>query len=293
MAEIKGLGFIPSPEDNRDLLMSAVLPFFTLPPQIDYTDQMTEVKDQGPEGTCVAFATAVGMKEFQEKKQHNNKINLSPRFLYQECKKRDGLPGEGTYIRIAMDVLRKIGVCEEAYWPYIANHTGEPKPGALENAASYISNAYARIFNNGDSLETRLELIKRSLIVNGPFVAGVPVYTNWSKPDVWSTGKIPAPENSSLRGGHAICIVGYNDSTQELKFKNSWGDRWGDKGYGYLPYEYMNLNYSEAWSATDLIDDPQMLVRAKERVLEKLKIDNNETQSTKMFSNTDQKLEYH
>ena len=37
-------------------------------------------------------------------------------------------------------------------------------------------------------------------------------------------------------GAHAYTIVGYDDSKQKFIIKNSWGDYWGDQGYGYLPY---------------------------------------------------------
>jgi C1A family cysteine protease len=37
-------------------------------------------------------------------------------------------------------------------------------------------------------------------------------------------------------GAHAYTIVGYDDSNQKFVIKNSWGDYWGDQGYGYLPY---------------------------------------------------------
>ncbi|MCY8499344.1 C1 family peptidase [Bacillus atrophaeus] len=284
MSEIKGLGFIPSPEDRRDILMSAILPVFSAPRKVDYTDQMTAVRDQGAEGTCVGFACAVGLKEYQEKKEHTNNIDLSPRFLYQKCKERDGIPDqEGTYIKIALGVLKEVGVCEETYWPYVANNTGSPKPGAEENASRYKIKAYARL----DSLET----MKRSLVVNGPCVAGVPVYQNWSTQEVWTSGKIPMPGNSPLEGGHAICIVGYDDDTEMFKFKNSWDTVWGDNGYGYLPYEYIELADSEAWSATDLIGDPASLVRAKEKALERLEMDYKG--KTKDFKGSDQTIEYH
>ncbi|MCH7472751.1 C1 family peptidase, partial [bacterium] len=44
------------------------------------------------------------------------------------------------------------------------------------------------------------------------------------------------------RGGHAMCIVGYNDSigaTGAFKVRNSWGLNWGDDGYCWISYESM------------------------------------------------------
>ncbi len=54
-----------------------------------------------------------------------------------------------------------------------------------------------------------------------------------------------------MLGGHAIVAVGYDDDivientisdeacTGALLIRNSWGEEWGDKGYGWLPYKYV------------------------------------------------------
>jgi C1A family cysteine protease len=55
-------------------------------------------------------------------------------------------------------------------------------------------------------------------------------------------GIIPIPDGSLARGSHAICVVGYDDNSSWFKFKNSWGEEWGDKGYG-----------SDAWVSVDQI----------------------------------------
>jgi C1A family cysteine protease len=46
---------------------------------------------------------------------------------------------------------------------------------------------------------------------------------------------------------HAVLAVGYDDKTELLKFQNSWGERWGQGGYGYLPYRYFETRLLDAW----------------------------------------------
>ncbi|MFK4438608.1 C1 family peptidase [Paenibacillus sp. RC21] len=272
MSEVKGLGLTPSPIDKRDILMSSILPPFIIPSKFE-VKEITPVRDQGHEGTCVGFSCAVGMKEWQERDKH---VGLSPRYLYEKAKAADTAPdntprcttdGDGTSIRVAMDILKKQGVCEESFWKYEACNPGSPQAGAETNAAKYKIKAYA-------NLDT-IKAMQRSLVVNGPFVVGTSVYKNWMDPNVAATGKIPLPGSSEFIGGHAICIVGFDDETQMFKFKNSWGTSWGDNGFGYLPYDYRIQTqaehfFFEAYSATDLIDNVDALVGAKEKILQQM-----------------------
>lgn len=112
--------------------------------------------------------------------------------------------------------------------------------------------------------------MKRSLVINGPYLAGVDVYEPWFTKKASKTGIIPMPKISDqYQGGHAICIVGYDDLKKIFKFKNSWSDDWGDEGYGYLAYDYMKRYCVDAWSATDLIENPMALVKKIEGILYK------------------------
>jgi len=61
-AKIYAFGCRKDPKDLRDIPMALVLPPITLPKSFDYTGRMTPVRDQGSEGTCVAFASVVGVK---------------------------------------------------------------------------------------------------------------------------------------------------------------------------------------------------------------------------------------
>jgi C1A family cysteine protease len=249
------LGCRKDPVDSRDIPMGLVLPVVPIPVSFDFTKLMSPVRNQGNEGTCVAFASVTGVKEFQDKKEYHKLIRLSPRFLYNLCKKFDGIPFEdGTYPRIAMKVLLNHGVCHESFWPYVSQKKGLPRKGADKDAIKFKIKAYARI-------KFQLEM-KRSLLINGPFLAGVRVYKSWFTEKVKRSGFVPMPKrNEDLVGGHAICIVGYDDKSSIFKFKNSWGANWGSDGYGYLPYEYIKKYCSDAWSATDLIKNPKALVK--------------------------------
>ena len=254
-----GTGYIPSPIDKRDLIMGGFLPLILLTPEIDYSTNKVKVRFQGTKDTCVGFAFAA-MKEYQELKEHNQYIQLSPLYLYQKCKEVDNIPGGGTHPRVAAKILYKEGICEERYLPYETEEGILPKPGAGENALQYRIQAYAQL--------TNVQAMKRSLSVNGPFVAGLPIaMIDWLV-TASKDGMVPMPQNKeSLKNGHAICIVGYDNDKQVFKFQNPWGPKWGDGGFGYLPYDYMEKYSKEAYGATDLITDPEALVKQKETVL--------------------------
>jgi len=58
------------------------------------------------------------------------------------------------------------------------------------------------------------------------------------------TGNAPQyPQGSSI-GGHAMHVIGCDDSKQVLgqtgafEVQNSWGPEWGDAGYCWIPYSY-------------------------------------------------------
>ncbi|MBN3040356.1 MAG: C1 family peptidase [Candidatus Omnitrophica bacterium] len=246
------LGCIKDKFDGRDYLMRAYLPVVKLPKKIDYTSKLSPVRDQGQEGTCVGFATASGMKEYQELLDYSKLVILSPRFLYSECKKIDGMPEEeGTTIRAAMKVLDKKGICREKFWPYVSRKKGKAKRGAVSDAKKFRILSYARILN--------LSELRMSLATKGPCVIGVEVFKGMMET---KTGLIPMPKKKEYSlGGHAICPVGYDDKKKLIKFKNSWSTKWGKKGFGFLPYAYIEQHMMDAWSSVD-IDDPNPLTLA-------------------------------
>ena len=69
-------------------------------------------------------------------------------------------------------------------------------------------------------------------------------------------GEFEFPGSSDrVQGGHAVVAVGYDDNRKignekgALKIRNSWGTAWGEGGYGWLPYTYIEAGLADDfWS---------------------------------------------
>jgi len=267
------LNYKRDPDDERDFLLTSKFKNLleaesTLPERVDHTSDMSPIKDQGQLGSCVGFAVSA-MKECQEKKEHDEEMakgkrgrpkiyDYSEAWIYWNSKKIDPWPNEeGTSIRYALKVLQKIGVPTEKGWPYKdVGDIGEPTKWADLVARWALIDSYWRV----DTL-TGLRLA----LINGPVPIGIPCF--YEIFFVGSDGLVKYPANpDEIYGGHAVCAVAYNNRTQLVKFKNSWGKGWGADGYGYLPYKYISDFLWDAWASKDLSVTKDMLKGTRELV---------------------------
>ena len=85
-----------------------------------------------------------------------------------------------------------------------------------------------------------LHQLQGCLAAGLPIVFGFSVYESFMSPEVAATGEVPLPpRGEQLIGGHAVVAVGYDDAMQRFIVRNSWGKKWGKKGYCTMPYGYL------------------------------------------------------
>ncbi len=247
-----GLGWIPDLPDFRDytpdsaevkqMFREARVPLKTrAPSSVDLRQWCAPVDDQGKLGSCTSHAV-IGLVEYLQNRTKGEYLHASRRFLYKVTRKLYGLTGDtGAYIRGTMKALRIFGVCPEQYWQYdVPSFDAEPSAFCYAFAQAYQALVYYRLDEVGTQQSITLQKIKQQLASGLPVAFGFTVYSSIYDQNVAKTGDIPYPERGDkVVGGHAIAAVGYDDKRMVIRIRNSWGRDWGDKGYGTLPYAYV------------------------------------------------------
>ncbi len=241
----------PDSLDPRDRLYMAVgVPAAAprIPKKVDFSKETRPVGDQGHTGSCVGWSTAYGLRRWLHYKAEGVKKKFSIRFVWMTSKELDpwtpnvAFDLSGTRIRDAFKVMNKYGACPDTLWKFDEELPDPDKEKKiLREAMRYRIGAYHALSTN---VERRVHLAKE-----GPFVAGVPVYSNWA--EVGSDGVVPDP-GGAFQGGHAVLVDGYDDKKKRFKFQNSWSKDWGSHGFGYFTYDYMEESSWNSWGAVRL-----------------------------------------
>jgi len=199
-----------------------VLSKVVAPDAFDWRDKgaVSPVKDQGQCGSCWAFAT-VGVIEGQWFLKHQQLISLAPQQLV-DCDKSQDEGCNGGLEDNAYVYIKNIGGIEaESSYPYTARD-GKCKFDKTKISASISSCAY---------LSKDETVIKDLLYQIGPLAVGI----NAGDMQFYNSGvDKPAKGKCNPKAlDHSVLLIGYgtDGSTPYWTIKNSWGSRWGEKGF--------------------------------------------------------------
>jgi C1A family cysteine protease len=223
----------------------------SIPSSMDLRGWCSPIENQLSIGSCTAQA-GVGLVEYYEKRAFGRYINASRLFLYKATRNLLHWTGDtGAFLRTTMGAMALFGVPPEEYWKYVvADFDKEPSAFCYSFARNYQALHYFRLDPMGIKRDQLLKRIKLFIAVGLPPMFGFTVFSSIRQ--VGSDGKIPYPcPRERVLGGHAVVAVGFDDkidiknttcgkkTTGALLIRNSWGTGWGDKGYGWLPYDYV------------------------------------------------------
>lgn len=217
---------------------------------VDLRPELGPVRDQGPRGTCLAFAVTAGHEQARRRRRGNLPDDLGEEILYWACKQVDGDQQPGTSPKSATRAIADTGQSAAELWPYDGGRD-ETATDYVPPAAAIESVALRRATLTGTAadLDTLRELMRRAHIV----VLGLEVWPAFYDAH---DGDLGVPARADLLGElHAVALAGFDDDAQKLLLRNSWGDTWGDAGYGRLPYAALRTVGRGAWILEDDVDN--------------------------------------
>jgi C1A family cysteine protease len=251
---------VPSKDTENDfdyassVVAGAVTAGAALPPSVDLRAAWWKINDQEATGSCVGWATADGVVRWhmvEAGKLGKNKM-LSPRHVWMASKETDALSAlpetfleeAGTMIKAAVKVARNSGVALESDLPFHIDttmYTGSEDTFYTRCARHRIASYH--------NLHHDLDAWKHWLADQGPILVGLLVDRSWDDAGL-NAGKIDTFQPDTVRGGHAVAVVGYRRDGRFI-VRNSWGTTWGANGFGYVKPSYIAESFfPEAYGVT-------------------------------------------
>jgi hypothetical protein len=223
-----------------------------LPESANLQKYAPSVGNQGSQGSCVAWSSAYAARSILESArtgQPGENIKFSPSFLYNQI----GLDGcQGSYLNRAMEFMTKQGSVPYNAFPYNENDcSNQPGTQLVQEASQFKMRGYNRLSLGDRNDAIDLNAIRQNLSQGAPVAIGMMVgqsfMQNMMGKDVW----IPEPGDADMQGfgGHAMCVVGYDDKKYGGSFliMNSWGPEWGNNGFAWVRYGNFKTYVREAY----------------------------------------------
>jgi C1A family cysteine protease len=225
----------------------------SLPDRVDLREYFLDVEDQGLLNASPAFACG-SLIEYFQRRATGRATKLSKFFLYGTARRTQRVRGEdGIGIRATFKAIIRSGVPPIEYCEPNARSDEDliRDPFLFSFRTDFSSLVYFRLDREMRMGADALGTIKAFLVAGFPCVLGFPVPSSLTMDAV-----IPyRPLLDAVQGGQAVVAVGFDDGLHSscrgaLLIRSSWGPAWGDHGYGWLPYGYLERGLvTDIWTA--------------------------------------------
>lgn len=135
-------------------------------------------------------------------------------------------------LKNVIEACLKQGVAEEKYWPFDESKIDIEPPHNI-----YVESCKNITGTTFEKIEISINSFKNYLLTyNIPFICFLKI----------SKEKLIKDQRNIINGYeevntyHSVLVVGFDDVRQCFKFQNSYGKEWGDNGFGYFSFNYLN-----------------------------------------------------
>jgi hypothetical protein len=213
-------------------------------------------------GTCLGYASLY----YGLSTMYNRKFNITsevekfaysfdPYFIYTLLNKSSNCD-EGMNFEEAFELQSKMGA-KKMFYPSFLDCDSEINQEKLNRVTKYstpykITNYYSTDHENINFITN----VKKALCAGFPVMVGVelkesfdPYNTNKNIYGVKNDGVWNPKPNEKPNGGHAMCVIGYDNLKFGGCFKlaNSWGTEYGEEGFVYIKYADFKKSVKEAY----------------------------------------------
>ncbi|MEQ6124132.1 C1 family peptidase [Pseudotenacibaculum sp. MALMAid0570] len=243
--EDRGTGLDFSQEKYESIPMSAPIltrSYTNLPKSFSLKAYAPTPGDQGRQPSCVGWASGYGARTIafaikNNWKYNKTKINqnaFSPSFVYNQIKATgDNNCTRGSYIADAMKLMNNSGILKKSEFSYNPNNcTTKPTSYALQKAKNHKILTFERLAK-WDNPYNLVGKVKKAIANKNPVVIGMFRYGK-----LGGFGELWTPPANAFGGGHAMVVVGYDDTKYGGAFEimNSWGTRFRNGGFFWVRY---------------------------------------------------------
>ena len=244
-------------------------PSASLRPDVDLRPEIDRlglaVKNQGNRGTCSVFATTFLIEYQAARAQKANGIDLSEEYLNwakNQANKTDFVGGKFS------DVIRgyeAFGMVAQSNMPgqpsFDPKHPATPQKSIIAAGKTFphFRFAFIKEWDNQNGMSDKeLEATKAALRSGRPVATGVWWLNHFETVMVDQVPLLKEYPRSANRNadaaknpmfdGHSIDLVGYQEGSEfpgggYFVYRNSFGPRFGQGGYGFVSFDYMR-NYA-------------------------------------------------
>ena len=212
---------------------------------------------QGADGTCVGYSVCYAAMSIMNNYQMGitdpflkYALAFDPYFMYSALRMNMDVDcQEGLNMGTAMNFLYEKGLKRWAMMPYL-DCRYEWSSDEWKFVQHYAQPFSIVNYNKIENMQDVKVLVGNSYPVMIGISMGKSIYSSTDMGGtVGANGLWTPKENEDFLGGHALTIIGYDDSKFGGAFRvmNSWGDKYGDNGFIWIKYsDYMSV-VKEAW----------------------------------------------